>query len=92
MQSKCRPWSAARASAAGADRGDLHVVVADQLHDGPALRLVVLDHQQRADLAVDELLQEPPKASLSSSLGTGLVRKARAPWLQRALGLVGRRR
>ena len=40
---------------ARADRGDLHVAIADQLDQRVALHFVVFDDQQRAQLAVAEL-------------------------------------
>ena len=48
MQSNGLRSSAASASSPVADRGGLHVAVADQLDDALALDVVVLDDQQVA--------------------------------------------
>ena len=49
MQSKCCELERLERLLAGPDRGHLDVLVAaDQLDDRIALRLVVLDHEQRA--------------------------------------------
>ena len=48
MQSKCVDSSTASASSAVATGGDVDVAVADEVHDGFPVGLVVLDDEERS--------------------------------------------
>ncbi len=73
QQSNDRSASVARGVGSGSDRGDLDVVVAEQLDDALPFAVVVFDHQQALGRAAGEGL-EPLERDLQLAGRRGFTR------------------